>query len=468
MASKVYRVGTVMAMAFSVTCTLSCGSRSTGNSSTMPAKKETTQAGTMVSILLDRNASFVPFSADDLVSLRTLVSAIGDKATKEWAGTTEVVIRGIGTTSVIGGPICNPVVHETKLIGSGSEPEAFTSALGKCVEAAQHVITDTPHGDRFTDISGAVAAASQATESSGDRRFMVLMSDFLEQQAPSVASSRFHLHGETVLLMHRPGIDDKTLAGHLANVRTWRVALMENGASRVMAIPEPWVTRSLLQNALDGEISGTFTIVLLQQHCLARDVPKDQSEDLLVKVAEAVGTQGATWSPPVSILWFLASSAAAKAPWMPPIDFQPRLVAQTGEINTGEALQTALHETAVGSLSLATRLPVGLEAPLGEVLGFLTPKDVISTASLNLIIVSDFLDSAQAALPVDLNLGGAAVALIYTPHPSDRADPNRLFDRLARWKSAMTEHGAQKVCTFEFSSFVPNQMQSCLLQERPK
>lgn len=422
--------------------------------------QDTAPTGTSVTVLVDLSASFAPLTANDVTALRATFAALEDKATHAWPGATQIMVRKIGTASVMNSPLCPPMVHEAKLVGSGDAGEEFRKQLSDCVDRTVKTRPiETPSGDRYTDISGAIAASVQAAESVPDRKILVLFSDLVEQEAPSVPSTTLSLHGERVILIHRPGLDDRTLGDHAERTRTWEQKLKAAGASQVTDIPEEWVTSGLISRVLDNTSVGTYAIVLLDPHTLKALSNGDGAKGRLTILADALGTLSGNWKPPVTILWHVLGPPSARITSMPALEYQPRLVERKEEINSLDTLQVDLRETAIGAMRLMSQQ----NEPTSDLLGaieFTHAPDVLGGASVYLFLVSDLTNSAEDAR-LDRRLVNETVSLIYAPAVADRSDPNRLFNRIKAVKSMMLSAGARKVCSFELSSMVPSQLAAC-------
>ena len=279
-------------------------------------------------------------------------------------------------------------------------------------------------------------------------------------EAPFVPPTSLHLHGEHVILIHRPGLDDRTLDSHLARVTAWKEKFRQSGARDVLAIPEAWITPGLLVRTLDGVGGGTAIIILQQSHAMVGLASDSERRDRLRAVATGIADLCATWKPPVTILWYLMSTPAAKMNWMPPLEYQPRLVQRSGEINSLEQLQTYLRETAIGSIHLLDTHPQP-ETPLTSAIAFTQAPDVLQGKHIALFIISDLMQSDIPTLPQGVRLTDETVSLIYAPSMSDRSNPNRLFDRIGSWKAMLSRIGAKKVCALDVSSLIPAQLKSC-------
>jgi hypothetical protein len=318
---------------------------------------------------------------------------------------------------------------------------------------------ETPSGDRYTDISGAIAASAQATESLPGRKILVVLSDFVEQEAPTVPSTTFSLHGERVVLVHRPGLDDRTLAAHVDRIREWKHKLEAAGASAVTAIPEEWVTSGLVSRILDNTIDGTFGIVLIDPPTLNSLGTDDERKERLTMIAQAVGNLSRTWKPPVTILWHVIAASSARVASMPALEYQPRLVEREGEINSLDALQVALRETAIGTMRLLGTAGYPT-SPLSSTIALTHASDVLRGSPVHLLLISDLVNSDGGARP-DTRLLNETVSLIYAPSITDKSDPNKLFARIRNAKTTLVGAGAKKVCAFDLSTMVPSQLAGC-------
>ncbi len=412
-----------------------------------------------VTVLVDFSASFAPLTANDAFTLRSVLTAVVKSATQDWPGPTQVLFRRIGTSSIMNQPICNTIVHQPSLTGGGNDTEVFRKGLNVCVELVLAASASSIGHDEYTDISGAIEASAQATQNNSAAKVLIVLSDFLEQQAPKAKRASLHLNGERVVLIHRPGLDDKSIEAHMDRLEKWRKALRAAGAKSVAVIPEQWATSGIVEQVLDNASQGTIGLVMLDPNLIGSIQPAELRRRRIEQVAEAVAERAAEWPKPVTMLWYVFPSAPTTLSWMPPFEYAPMLVEKEGEINNAEQLKRVTRETAIGALSFC-RLS-STRADLRVLLRLLHPPDVIGKRETRLFLVSSFDAPIGEPARDSWAMKQEIVLMMYSPVASDGADPNGLFSRLAHWKQRLTTLGAARVCAFEFLSFTSNELKSC-------
>jgi hypothetical protein len=450
--SRILRIFAVVLVAVTSVTLLDCQATKT-QVFDRTADRET---NTVVTVLLDFSASFAPFTANDAAALQAIKEVIGRKATHEWAGTTQVLVRKIGTSSVLNAPLCEPVTYAPHIVGSGNDQDSFQEGLAKCLGSPTKANLQTK-GEDYTDISGAIELASQATQSLPGTKLILILSDFVEQQAPKAQAAKLKLNREHIIMLHRPGLDDKSIPSHLSRISEWHKTLVGAGAGAVAAIPEQWATRGVLEQVLDKTSKGTLGLVVLDGNGLSPLGAEESRRQRIVDLAMGIGQLAKDWQPPVTILWYAVPSRPASISWMPPIEYQPRLIEQKGDVNTADELMRDLRETAIGTLRLAK--PSSSTA-LVDALLLLHAPDVTGTRHMNVFLVSS-LGAAPQAIPPSLRFEEANISIIYSPARSDGADPNLLFARLSSWKQLFTKLGASRVCMLELSSLTAAALASC-------
>jgi hypothetical protein len=430
---------------------------SSANSQALPQQPA---SGTIVTVLVDFSASFAPLTATDAVALRSVATAVGTKTTQEWSGPTKVLLRKVGTSSVLNPLLCKPITHQPSLTGPGNDNESFRKELNACVESTLAASFSNTKRERYTDISGAVEMSAQSAQSDPAAKFLVVLSDFLEQQAPQAHAATLHLNQERVILIHRPGLDDKSIESHINRLDEWRRVLLAAGAKSVAVIPEEWATSGVLEQKLNNSSKGTVGIVILDPNAIAVLRSEELRRDRLQEVALAVAERAAEWAQPVTILWYVSPSTPASISWMPALEYQPLLIEKAGEINNIDQLKRIMRESAIGALRFCN--PSSSPADLAAQLRLLHAPDVIGNRETKLFLISSFDATLPNSPPSLWTMRDEMVSMMYTPLPSDGADPNRLFARLGRWKSRLASLGAAEVCTFELLSLSPAALKACV------
>src|SRR2546429_6761314 len=84
--------------------------------------------------------------------------------------------------------------------------------LQACTKTVVRASTAGSERSAYTDISGAVALAAEQGQSVLGPKYIVIVSDFIEDLPPGKRPIRLQLNGERILLLHRPGTEKMALA----------------------------------------------------------------------------------------------------------------------------------------------------------------------------------------------------------------------------------------------------------------
>jgi hypothetical protein len=217
-----------------------------------------------VIILLDYSRSFAPYSPADAAALnkatravvqmvrtgslqqplKLLWAAFGDNGLQplEPCGSARVFQQRL--TGDPGTKAPGPDAEER--LSSVARLEAWFSDCGDAVQVTSR------SAQQFTDISGAMAFAADAVEDVSGDRVVIVFSDLLEDLPPNRKLPAFRLDDVKVLLIWRPGLDDrKQPIATPERVEHWRTRMEEAGASRVCA--------KAAQGLTEGEISSCLS-----------------------------------------------------------------------------------------------------------------------------------------------------------------------------------------------------------------
>src|SRR5439155_25461676 len=97
-----------------------------------------------------------------------------------------------------------PIQFQQSLIKRNDDESAnLEGRLRDCVSATVHKSTVEAEQAAYTDISGAIALASQ--QAGGRANYLSIISDFEEDLPAGRKPVPLELHGERVLMLHRQG-----------------------------------------------------------------------------------------------------------------------------------------------------------------------------------------------------------------------------------------------------------------------
>jgi|GEM_PF-3747440 len=153
--------------------------------------------------------------------------------------------RAIGENSLERPPICD-VLYRRTLAPVGNRPDyelnthrKLSAYLGEDCPAV--VVARPP--EQLTEVSAAVISVANQRARPGDRRYIVIVSDFLEEASVPVSMPE-RLDGFRVLMIYRPVTEDMTRPVRMtARVEDWRQIFQARGAE-VIAIPDTGLKRS--------------------------------------------------------------------------------------------------------------------------------------------------------------------------------------------------------------------------------
>lgn len=408
-------------------------------------------AGTSVVVLVDFSKSFTPLVGDER-PLQELATAISELAEREWQPPVEILWSRIQTASLVSGPLCGPFQFQQSLIKRDNDDSSqIPGRLQACAKAVVQASKADSERSAYTDISGAVALAAQQGQSVAGSKYIVIVSDFVEDLPPGKRPIRLQLNGERVLLLHRLGTERTalTLVDHLARIERWSEALREAGAASVVALPLGSITQQRIVRALgSGTKTGTDVVVL-------QNLPDTARAETLKTIAATLNKAARDWQPPVTVTWADLRDESAVPLQMPPLEFTPRLVKAAD--SSAQDFATLLDECAEGM----QRFSPG--AKLGDVVDSL--RFYSSAGALDadhvFLIVSSFPNLPKGRRDLPVNLQGARVAMLPAPNRADASDEDSYLARVAEWEAWLKQQHAS-VCRIPFNGVTPDSLIQCL------
>jgi hypothetical protein len=242
--------------------------------------------GSSVVVLVDFSKSFVPLSQDE-------------RALRE---------------------VSEAQFQQSLIKRDNEDPSQIAQKLEDCTRSTVRASTVSAEQAPYTDISGAIALAAEQGESIVGSKYLIIISDFIEDLSPGTRPIKLQLNGERVLLLHRTGTEHTPVAlvDHLDRIHGWSDALRRDGASSVVALPLNSVTRLRVIRALGaGSKAGTDVVVL-------QDLPDTARPEILRTIADTLSKAARDWESPVTVTW-ADMQDEPNSPWqMPPLEFTPR------------------------------------------------------------------------------------------------------------------------------------------------
>lgn len=431
--------------------------------------------GTSAVVLIDLSKSFPAsfrkdgsiiygFRLEDQRALETLARVLAELA---FSGTSKfkTVWTQIQTSSINANPLCPPleispqIVKRQKTITTREE---LHDTLKKYVAIFNNASKDKNKLGDFTDISGAIAMASDISSSQYTDRVLIILSDFKEDLPISSIPARFKLDGEKVVLLHRPGTNEKeNINGYLSRIETWKKKLLQSGAKTVATVPIFAVSETRLRAAIQQEELGTSLTVLVD--CKEnRFTSGDANEKILLQTGKTLAELSRDMPTPVTALWMAIAPSGFHSKTLPFIEFHPRMIKRDNSMNTVEDFSKVMEELAHSLPSIGKGIT---STDISGSLALVCSVDPPAKSSI-LVIISDFLD--EGILPkASFRLAPSTrVVMIHTASCNDRSDPNAFLNRRQEWKKRFLESGATSVCEIPLFTFTRNDLKSCLNVQR--
>lgn len=438
-----------------------------------PAEKP----GTSVVVLVDFSKSFAASDRpngrivyglrfEDGRALNAVAGAVAELASRYWTPPLKTVWTQIQASSITAEPLCAALETVQKLVkpaGSVGTREEIQAVLSKCVDSVIGASKDIRKLGDYTDISGAVAMASDIASGEYSERVLVMLSDFHEDLPRGMSPAAFQLKGQRVILLHRPGTDEpQNIIGYLARVDNWKKRLVERGAKAVVAMPEFAVSETRLRAALRPQDvdAGTALTVLVdfKENMFSALAASPSDEGRLVQIGKTLAELARDWPPPVTALWMAVGPSGFVSKTLPPLEFGPSLIKKEHALNTVEEFAMAMEEL---SRALPSR---GKGISATDMSGSLALACAVEPPpkSQVLVVISDFVDGGpKPPAPFRVSLG-TRVVMVHQASPADRSDPNAYSKRRYAWEQRFRQSGAVTVCQFPLLSFTPSDLRSCV------
>jgi hypothetical protein len=409
--------------------------------------------GSSVVVLVDFSKSFVPLSQDER-ALREVSEATAELAQREWQPPVAVLWSRIQTASLVASPLCGPFQFQQSLIKRDNEdPAQIAQKLEDCTKSTVRASTVSAEQAPYTDISGAIALAAEQGESIVGSKYLIIISDFIEDLSPGKRPVKLQLNGERVLLLHRTGTEHTPMAlvDHLDRIRGWSDALRRAGASSVVALPLNSVTRLRVMRALGtGSKAGTDVVVL-------QDLPDTARPEILRTIAETLSKAARDWESPVTVTW-ADMRDESKSPWqMPPLEFTPRLIKTTDPSSSTREFPVLLNECAEGMQRFS---PGSKNGDIAASLRFYTSAGALDAQHV-FLIVSSFPDLPKPDRDLSFDLSGVKVVMLPAPNREDASNETAYVNRVGLWQRRLSQQHAN-VCRIPFNGLTTSPLLGCV------
>lgn len=420
-----------------------------GHPETTAATIELPSFGT---VIVDFSASFAPLSQSDRLALKETARALADLAVQVWSPPTTIVWRKIGAASAMPPPMCDVLEFNRSIIGAAGSADRLRSQLDACAESVISASRKSATQEPYTDISGGIMMAVENWKGISGHKVLIVLSDFLEDLPKGAAPVNLKLNGESVLLLHRPGVTDaQGPSPYLERVVKWQQQLLASGAKSVAALPIFWTTAETIKQTLTQKPDKGTSIALIN------DLAPDSTLSPVMKrtittLASALAKQATAWAEPVTANWFGTARPAYRTVAVAPLVYTPRLVRRANELNTAGSFKDALEET---GWALQSRQAVGN----GDVDGALKLiTNGYGGTNQYLILISEFNEPAPSL--ADLSLRGKRMLLVYRSRNAKSG--SQFFDRLHQWQEFFRSIGAIRVCALDIMTLTESAVHRCL------
>jgi hypothetical protein len=424
---------------------------------------------TAVSVIVDFSGSFVGpadpakltgLRNEDARALNAVAEAVAEVASKFWHPPLKLVWTRIVGSSRLAEPLCAPLETDPRLVkptGAIGTRQEIEQVLKECVERVVGESRKPQSHGPHTDISGAIAGAAEMAERGYSERVLVIFSDFREDLPPGARAAEFRLHGERVVMLHRPGTDEpEQVAGYLRRLEHWKKRLLSRGASSVAVLPVFGTANSRVRTALcPQDVPPGSALTLLAD--FKQPALSPRLTDSLRGMSKAIARLAEQWPAPVIAQWAAARPSGFLSQTMPLVEFGPSLIKRDNALNTFTDFAAALEELTHGLPAL------GLGAPVTDLTGSIMLATSIDPAPQRTVLVlfSDFAEKgSKAGSAVNLP-PRTKVLMMHKPAGDDGPTPDRYVARRLEWEKRFSAAGAE-VCQIQLATMTASDFISCL------
>jgi len=431
-----------------------CNSRSSADAERRrPAAEVSTQElPSFATVIVDYSASFAPLTQTDRLALKETARALADMAVQDWSPPTTIVWRKIGTASTAAAPLCDVIEYKRSIIGAAGSAEQLRAHLDACAETVVRASRMTGAPEPYTDIADGIMMAAQNWAPVAGRKALIILSDFLEDLPKGGHAAQVQLHGESVLLLNRPGTTENgDPAAYLARVSGWKNRLIASGASSVVTLPTFRATRYSVEQALSGQPGVGTSISFVTD--LVPPLPDQQTvNQAIITLSKAFAKSAAEWSAPVTGGWFVTARPAWRTTAVAPVVYTPRLARRANELNTMEAFEKTIEEM---GLALQERHDGG-NGDIDGTLRLISESEPAPTRYT--VLLSDFATPAPSATTQSLQ--GERILMVYRARAA--TDGAQFFKRLAGWQQYLEHTGAVHVCALDITTLTESVISTCV------
>jgi hypothetical protein len=419
-------------------------------------KNDVPDLPSFATVVVDFSKSFAPLTQGDRLALRETARALENLTVQEWTPPTTIVWRKIGTTSTAMTPICKVLEYKQSIVGAFSAAEHLRSALEDCTETIVRRSRVPSEQEAFTDIAGGVMMAAENWAPINGHKVVVILSDFAEDLPKGSRPVPLQLHGETVLLLHRPGTtepDDP--AAYLGRITSWKERFVKSGAQYAAALPVFRATLYDIREALSGE-SGGGTAVTLVADLLPSPQNREHLSHAVATLSRALAKGTSEWPPPINAAWFAAGKPAWRTTAVAPVVYTPSLVKRPNQLNSPDAFRIGIEETGIA-------LQKGQHGGSGDIDGTLRLiSDGQRASARYLVLLSDFTTTPPNV--ADSPLRGEQVIMIYSS--ASATDGALFFERIHKWQRYFENAHSARVCTLDIATLTESAIDSCMQKQK--
>jgi hypothetical protein len=209
-----------------------------------------------VVVLMDYSATFAPYRAEDEALLREIGSGVASMIVdRSLPQPVKIVWAAFGSVGLQPLQPCGPPrtfrQTFTRRLDTRDEINSRES-LTRWFAACHASVMATSHKtEQYTDVSGALAFAADAVQDVLQERVIVLFSDLREDLPAGQSVAEVNLRGSRVLLIWRPGLDDRDDPNVVSRrAQEWRARLLKTGATIVCARASQAITAADMTRCL--------------------------------------------------------------------------------------------------------------------------------------------------------------------------------------------------------------------------
>jgi len=420
--------------------------------------------GTCVVNLIDLSKSFAAAITDnnqiinglrneDCFALQALNSTISWQARSQWQPPIKVVCSKIQSSSIQSSLLCPPFDWNPKLLG---DEQDIDSLLISCMDSVISTSKDINNLSDYTDISGALTMASMIGSRKYRNKYITILSDFQEDLPNHNSQANYKLDRESVIMIHRPGIDERHgVYEYINRIKNWKATLLDNGAKDVQVIQGFAATESaigtLISTAqkLDNEITVSLSILIDPKKNVVSELRSDDVENnKLTRLVRFCGRYTEDLGSTVIATFAIMGPSGLNLDVLNPVEYKSVLIRERvpgGPVCDIQEFKMRLEEQSMLVYNRVNRITSSsLNTDVSGTLAIMSLTD-FKPDKHYIVIISDFDDTdyLQDNFLFEFH-PDTHVIMLHLPTHADGSDPNAYIKRITQWKKKLIEAGASE------------------------